>query len=70
MTGEDDRWRSLTPSLLLPELLDPLRGVPLNADDDIVPSIVFSPDNALWGLSWVVLPFSHFHRDVAGHGAG
>src|SRR3569833_603678 len=55
LTGQDSRWRSLASSLLPPELLEFVRGVPPNADDDTVPLIVFSPDNALWGLPWAAL---------------
>jgi tetratricopeptide (TPR) repeat protein len=55
LTGQDNRWRSLTSSLLPPELLEFVRDVPPNADDDAVPLIVFSPDNALWGLPWAAL---------------
>jgi len=55
LTGGDNRWRSLASSLLPPALLELVRSVPPNADDDTVPLIVFSPDNALWGLPWAAL---------------
>jgi hypothetical protein len=55
LSGHDDSWRSLASSLLPPELLDLVRAVPPNADDDTVPLIVFSPDSLLWALPWAAL---------------
>ncbi|MCT2587962.1 CHAT domain-containing protein [Actinophytocola gossypii] len=48
-------WRSLTPLLLPPALVDLVAATPPNAADDEIPLIMFSPDSLLWALPWSAL---------------